>query len=113
MTNRRGARCGRFVRFALAGSAALLVAPGVARAADPYIVQLQDEPLASYTGGTKGIPGTSPQVTGRKLKTDSANGLDYRSYLAGRQKAVLDRLPGAKPDVVDNYRFPSPALRPT
>src|SRR3954465_9406494 len=91
MNDRRAARSGRLVRLALAGSAVLLVAPGVARAADTYIVQLTDEPLASYTGGTKGIAGPSPQVTGRKLKTDSANGLDYRSYLAGRQKAVLDR----------------------
>src|SRR3954464_2121777 len=72
---------------------------------DTYIVQLKAAPLASYTGGTQGIPGTSPLVTGRKLKADSANGLDYRSFLASRQKAVLDRAPGSTPDVVESYRF--------
>jgi hypothetical protein len=43
-------------------------------------------------------------VTGRKLKADSAPGLDYRAYLASRQHAVLDRL-GASPDVVYSYRY--------
>ena len=104
MLNPRGARSGRLVRFAVAASAALLAAPAAA-SADTYIVQFKDAPLASYTGGKQGIPATSPLVTGRKLKADSANGLDYRSFLAGRQKAVLDRLSGGKPDVVSNYRF--------
>src|SRR3954447_13768787 len=101
----RGARTGRLVRYALAASAVLAAAPAAASAADTYIVQLADAPLASYTGGKQGIPGTSPLVTGRKLKVDSANGLDYRSYLAGRQKAVLNRPPGSTPDVVESYRF--------
>src|SRR3954451_343430 len=105
MLNLRGARSGHLVRTALAASAALLVAPAAASAADTYIVQLKDAPLASYTGGKQGIPGTSPLVTGRKLKADSANGLDYRSFLAGRQKAVLSRVSGSKPDVVSTYRF--------
>src|SRR4029453_4974081 len=103
MTSRPGGRPARAASLACAVSAALLVAPGVAWAADDtYIVQLTDAPLASYTGGTKGIPGTSPQVTGRKLKLDSANGLDYRSHLAGRQREVLERVPGA--EVVRSYR---------
>src|SRR3954451_10975840 len=105
MLNLRGARSGHLVRTALAASAALLVAPAAASAADTYIVQLKDAPLASYTGGTEGIRGTSPLVTGNKLKVDSANGLDYRSFLAGRQKAVLGRLRGATPSVVKSYRF--------
>src|SRR3954449_2737032 len=105
MLNPRGARSGHLVRCALVASAALMVAPAAAHAADTYIVRLKDAPLASYTGGKQGIPGTSPQVTGHKLKVDSANGLDYRAFLAGRQKSVLDRLSGAKPQVVSNYRF--------
>src|SRR4051794_41838646 len=105
MLNLRGARSGRLVRCALAASAALAVAPATASAADTYIVQLAEAPLASYTGGKQGIPATSPLVTGRKLKVDSANGLEYRSYLASRQKAVLDRVRGATPDVVESYRF--------
>src|SRR4051794_26738732 len=105
MTNPRGAYSRRLVRCALAASAAMLIAPGAAQAADTYIVQLKDDPLASYTGGTQGIPATSPLVTHNKLKADSAPGLDYRSFLAGRQKAVLDRVPGTTPNVVESYRF--------
>ncbi len=106
MTNSRGSRSGCLVRSAIAVTAIGLALPAAAAAAgtDTYIVQLKDKPLASYTGGTKGIPGTSPKVTGNKLKVDSAPGLDYGSYLAGRQKAVLNRLSGAKPDVVESYR---------
>jgi hypothetical protein len=105
MTISRGARSGRLVRSAIAFTAVGLALPAIAAAGtDTYIVQLKDEPLASYTGGTQGIPATSPKVTGNKLKVDSAPGLDYSSYLAGRQKAVLNRLSGAKPDVVESYR---------
>ena len=74
MTSSRGARSGRLVRSATAVAALTLALPGVARAADTYIVQLKDEPLASYTGGQQGIPATSPKVTGNKLKADSAPG---------------------------------------
>src|SRR4051812_38568570 len=86
-------------------TAVALALPAAARAADTdtYIVQLADAPLATYAGGVKGIAGTSPQVTGRKLKADSAPGLDYRSFLASRQRAALDRVPGAQ--VVYSYRY--------
>src|SRR3954470_3721699 len=99
----RGARTGRLVRCAVAASAALAAAPAAASAADTYIVQLKDAPLASYTGGKQGIRGTSPLVTGNKPKVDSANVQDYGSFLAGRQKAVLGRLRGATPGVVKSY----------
>src|SRR3954454_18842016 len=101
----RGARSGRLVRTAFAAAAIALALPGVARAADTYVVQLKDEPLASYTGGKQGIPATSPKVTGNKLKADSGPGLDYRSFLAARQKTVLNRVPGSTPNVVHSYRF--------
>src|SRR3954470_24753958 len=100
----RGARGGRLVRCAIAGTAIAFALPAAAQA-DTYIVQLKDAPLASYTGGKQGIPATSPKVTGNKLKADSAPGLDYRSFLAARQKAVLNRVPGATPDVVHSYRY--------
>src|SRR3954447_21606495 len=88
----------------------MAVAPAVpagARAAgtDTYIIQLTDAPLATYDGGTKGIPGTSPSVTGRKLKADSAPGIDYRAFLASRQASLLGRLPGAAPHVLYSYRY--------
>src|SRR4051794_23809628 len=105
MITSRGARSGRLVRSAFATAAIALALPGVARAADTYVVQLKDDPLASYTGGKQGIPATSPKVTGNKLKADSAPGLDYRSFLASRQKTVLDRVPGATPTAIRSYRF--------
>src|SRR5690349_14400723 len=104
MNTSRGAHLGRLVRCAIAGTAIGLALPAAANA-DTYIVQLKDEPLASYTGGKQGIPATSPKVTRNKLKADSAPGLDYRSFLAGRQKTVLGRIGGATPDVVRSYRF--------
>jgi hypothetical protein len=64
MTNPRGAYSWRLVRCALAATAALLAVPGIAQAADTYIVQLKDEPLASYTGGISArcrMPGTCPR----------------------------------------------------
>src|SRR3954453_22477818 len=91
--------------LALAAIGLTLPAAAAAAGTDTYVVQLKDEPLASYTGGKQGIPATSPEVTGNKLKADSAPGLDYRSFLAARQKTVLDRLPGATPEVVHSYRF--------
>ncbi|RMG89400.1 MAG: DUF11 domain-containing protein [Chloroflexi bacterium] len=67
----------------------LPVSTGPAR----YIVQLQDEPLATYRGGTQGLAATSPRVTGRrKLDVNSAESMAYRAYLAERQTAVLDAL---------------------
>ena len=107
MTISSGARSARLGRAMLAVAAIGLALPAAAAAAgtDTYIVQLKDDPLASYTGGQQGIPGTSPKVTGNKLKADSAPGLDYRSFLAARQKTVLGRLPGAAPDVIRSYRF--------
>src|SRR5215212_4994447 len=104
MNSSRGVRSGRLVRFAIAAAAIGLALPAAAEA-DTYIVQLKDAPLASYTGGKQGIPATSPKVTGNKLKADSAPGLDYRSFLASRQKTVLNRLPGSSPNVMHSYRF--------
>ena len=94
----------------VAGMAALVTLAVVptAHAAAPthtYIVQLKAAPIASYTGGTRGLRATSPLATGqRKLNTRSASALAYRSYLAGRQDAALSRVRGAAPKVDYNYR---------
>ena len=90
MTSSRGARSWRLVRSAVALTAIGLALPAAASAAgsDTYIVQLKDEPLASYTGGKPGIPATSPKVTGHKLKVDSAPG---RSTIAPTWPAARGR----------------------
>lgn len=49
------------------------------------IVQLVDQPLASYDGGVSGIPATSPRVTRRPLNADSPAARQYADYLRSQQ----------------------------
>lgn len=49
------------------------------------VVQLEDQPLASYDGGVDGIPATSPSVTNRNLNANSRAARDYAAYLEGKQ----------------------------
>lgn len=53
-----------------------------------YIVQLDDQPVASYDGGTKGIPATKP-APGQKLKAKSANAKAYEAHLRKEQRQAL------------------------
>jgi subtilisin family serine protease len=52
-----------------------------------YIVMLNDRPLAAYTGGVDGIPGTAVP-SGRKLDAGSANSQRYSQHLQSRQNMV-------------------------
>ena len=88
--------------LALAGAVSAL-APAAA-SAESYIVMLKAPPLASYTGGTKGIRATSPKATGLRLSTSSAAARQYTSYLDGRQAAALARVPGRTPHLLYRYR---------
>src|SRR3954463_495392 len=100
---------GNYARRAawMAALVTLAVVPA-AHAAAPthtYIVQLKAAPLASYTGGARGLRATSPRATGqRKLNTRTVAALAYRSYLASRQDAALARVRGAAPQVDYSYR---------
>lgn len=83
----------------------MLPAAAHAASARQYIVQLKAPPMASYTGGRSGIPATSPKATGqRKLSTTTSAARQYRSYLADRERAALDRVPGGRPSVTYSYR---------
>ncbi|MFK5635291.1 S8 family serine peptidase [Ornithinimicrobium sp. LYQ103] len=53
-----------------------------------YIVQLDDKPVASYDGGTAGIPATKP-ATGKKVNPKSANGKAYEAHLRKQQTQAL------------------------
>ncbi|WP_289156386.1 S8 family serine peptidase [uncultured Pseudoalteromonas sp.] len=54
-----------------------------------YIIQLEDEPLATYKGGIAGLEATSAAVTGdNKVNLSSAPALKYSSYLKAKQKSV-------------------------
>ncbi len=84
---------------------AATAAPASAASTRGYVVVLKDKPLASYAGGVAGRPATSPKATGaKKLSTRSAASREYTSYLDGRQSAVVGRLPGKRPEVLDRYR---------
>lgn len=69
-----------------------------ASAADPkldqtpqtYIVQLQDAPVAAYTGGTAGLSATSP-APGEKVDTDSTESRAYAAHLRKEQRNALRR----------------------
>ncbi|MES3020098.1 MAG: S8 family peptidase [Pseudomonadota bacterium] len=86
-------------------AAALAAAAGAAQAADtprPYIVQLADQPAASYTGGVAGLRATKA-APGATLKADAAEVQTYVSYLAQQQGRVLGAVGQVR--TIHNYRL--------
>ena len=69
----------------LSGVALSSVAQEVRR---PYIVQLQDQPAATYTGGIGGLAATQP-AAGVAFDYRSRNVQDYVRYLGDRKNDVL------------------------
>ncbi len=69
-----------------------LVSPGAATAADAgtqnYIVQIASAPLASYTGGTKGLTATKPQA-GKKVDTTGPAARAYEAHLKAARDAAM------------------------
>lgn len=54
-----------------------------------YIVQLEDEPIATYKGGVVGLMATSSSVTGdSKVQLGSKAAVQYKSYLKAKQKQL-------------------------
>ena len=66
----------------------------------PYIVQLADKPVASYTGEISGLPATQP-APGHRLDLQSADVQLYSDYLDQKQAAV--RATVANAPVLYNY----------
>ncbi|MEV0284515.1 S8 family serine peptidase [Kribbella sp. NPDC050820] len=64
------------------------------------VVKLDYDSLASYRGGLKGLPGTSPSVTGKRLDTKSANSAKYLKHVTAMENdflaAMSTRVPSAK-----------------
>jgi subtilisin family serine protease len=85
------------VALLLAGLAFSARADDVRR---PYIVQLADKPVASYTGDISGLPATQPQP-GARLDIDSSEVQLYSSYLDQKQSIV--RATVANAPVMYNY----------
>src|SRR5690606_14780315 len=53
-----------------------------------YIVQLAGDPVATYEGGTAGIPATKP-APGQKVKAKSPNAKAYEAHLRKEQRQAL------------------------
>ncbi|MDQ2989617.1 MAG: S8 family serine peptidase, partial [Pseudomonadota bacterium] len=53
----------------------------------PYIIQLADKPVASYTGGVNGMPATQPEP-GQRLNAESFDAKQYSQYLIQKQGTV-------------------------
>lgn len=70
--------------------------------AKTYIVQLTGAPLASYEGGVKGIPATTPKA-GEKIDVASSAAEGYTSYLGDQQSAVLSSVGADQGDLVAEY----------
>jgi hypothetical protein len=81
----------------LAGIAASTTAQEVRR---PYIIQLQDQPAASYTGGVDGLAATQP-APGTAFDYRSSDVQDYVRYLGDRRSEVQATIAGAP--VIANY----------
>lgn len=105
-------------RSALGLALLALVLPASATAKAPeiqnYVVRLAAPPVASYAGGTAGLPATSPRALGaRSLDLRSSAVARYRSHLDGLERRALDRVPGPAPDVAYEYRLAFPGFSAT
>jgi subtilisin family serine protease len=74
---------------------------GRASANGIYIVQMDDLPAGSYTGGVAGLPATKASP-GNKIDPNSPSVAGYAAYLDGRHNQVLGRVGGRK---VYDYRY--------
>src|SRR6478735_8283060 len=77
---------------AMAAGPLSLISPAAASAARPgteaYIVQIAAAPLASYTGGTKGLAATKPQA-GKKVDTTGPAARAYEAHLKAAREAAM------------------------
>jgi uncharacterized repeat protein (TIGR01451 family) len=61
------------------------------------VVQLSEDPLATYDGGVAGIPATSPSVTDRPLDADSQAARAYVEHLEAEQEDFKDTVAEVAP----------------
>jgi subtilisin family serine protease len=65
-----------------------------------YIIQLQDQPVASYAGGVANMAATQP-TPGRRINFNSAVVADYVQYLDKKQNQVISTV--AKANIIAKY----------
>jgi hypothetical protein len=78
----------------------LAVSASAQEARRPYIVQLQDQPAATYTGGVDGLASTQP-APGAIFDYRSRDVQDYVRYLGDRKGEVLASV--GNPTVIASY----------
>ena len=61
------------------------------------VVKLDYDSLAAYRGQIKGLPATSPSVTGKALNLRSDAARRYQGYVQGVEQRFLDALPARVP----------------
>src|ERR1041384_7662572 len=87
------------VLLAISGFAMSVQAADVPR---PYIIQLADQPIASYEGTISGLSATKP-TGGKRLALDSASVQQYSGYL-DQKKVEVRRAVGNVP-VLHDYKL--------
>lgn len=60
-----------------------------------YVVQMLDNPAVAYQGGIPGLKATAPK-NGQKIDPNSADVVNYVSYLKGKHDAALNKVGGQK-----------------
>ena len=65
--------------------------------ATPVMVKLDYDALGSYAGDIKGLPATSPQVTGKALDAKSPAAVAYTAHVAGIESKFTSALRAAVP----------------
>ncbi|WP_350277097.1 S8 family serine peptidase [Kribbella sp. HUAS MG21] len=69
------------------------------------VVKLDYDSLAAYRGGIKGLPGTSPSVTGRRLDVRSANATKYLKHVTTLENAFLGAMRSKVPSARAGQRL--------
>ena len=69
-----------------------------------YIVQMADDPVVAYNGGIKGLKATAPK-NGQKIDPNSADVVNYVSYLNGKHNGALAKVGGANKLYDYSYSF--------
>jgi Subtilase family/Fibronectin type-III domain/PA domain len=69
------------------------------------IVKLDYDPIASYAGGIADLRATSPTVTGRSIRGNTAAVASYRSYVSRIEKRAIDAIGARIPEATTGTRF--------
>ena len=69
------------------------------------VIKLDDQPLATYSGGIAGLAATNPTVTGKPLDLSSPESQAYLAYINGKIDSLISSLKARAPDAAISYRY--------